>query len=191
MHSDQYPNQYNPPNKQYKTKPLKTAVLNLPIFIAYRTVKLAFAFIHQKEKTKNFILMCHSFIVIWQPKPKHTFKIKRFFTAMPYKNHFWFHKPFSQRFFKDPSLSFLFIIWRTFFHHKEPFVKQKGSSDVKGSLWNHLDKNVLREAPLFLRVHSLQLTKKKKNDLEENNMIIFMYLNRFSNFLKKKSLLWC
>ncbi len=40
-------------------------------------------------------------------------------------------------------------------HHKEPFVKQKGSSDVKGSLWNHLDKKVLlwhREAPLFLRV---------------------------------------
>ncbi len=33
---------------------------------------------------------------------------------MPKKNHFWFHK--------------------------EPFVKQKGSSDVKGSLWNHLDK---------------------------------------------------
>ncbi len=34
-------------------------------------------------------------------------------------------------------------------------MKQKGSSDVKGSLWNHLDKNVLlwyREAPLFLRV---------------------------------------
>ncbi len=34
-------------------------------------------------------------------------------------------------------------------------MKQKGSSDVKGSLWNHLDKKVLlwhREAPLFLRV---------------------------------------
>ncbi len=65
-------------------------------------------------------------------------------------------KPFSQRFFKDPSLSYLFIIWRTFFHHKEPFVKPKGSSDVKGSLWNHLDKKVLlwhREAPLFLRVY--------------------------------------
>ncbi len=30
-----------------------------------------------------------------------------------------------------PSLSYLFIIWRTFFHHKEPFVNQKGSSDVK------------------------------------------------------------
>uniref|UniRef100_A0A672LB78 Kinesin motor domain-containing protein n=1 Tax=Sinocyclocheilus grahami TaxID=75366 RepID=A0A672LB78_SINGR len=32
----------------------------------------------------------------------------------------------------------------------------KGSSDVKGSLWNHLDKKVLlwhREAPLFLRVY--------------------------------------
>ncbi len=35
-------------------------------------------------------------------------------------------------------------------------MKQKGSSDVKGSLWNHLDKKVIlwhREAPLFLRVH--------------------------------------
>ncbi len=41
---------------------------------------------------------------------------------------------------KESSLSYLFIIWRTFFRHKEPFVIQKGSSDVKGSLWNHLDK---------------------------------------------------
>ncbi len=61
-----------------------------------------------------------------------------------------------QRFFKEPSLPYLFIIWRTFFHHKEPFVKQKGSPDVKGSLWNHLDKRALlwhREAPLFLKVY--------------------------------------
>ncbi len=36
-----------------------------------------------------------------------------------------------------------FIIWRTFFHHTEPFVKQKGSSDVKGFLWNHLDKKII------------------------------------------------
>ncbi len=37
-------------------------------------------------------------------------------------------------------------------------MKQKGSSDVKGSLWNHLDKigSSLwqREAPLFLKVYS-------------------------------------
>ncbi len=60
------------------------------------------------------------------------------------KSHFWFHKePFSQRFFKESSLPYLFIIWRTFFHHKKPFVKQKGSSDVKGSLWNHWDRKVL------------------------------------------------
>ncbi len=42
------------------------------------------------------------------------------------------------------------------FHHKEPFVKQKDSSDVKGSLWKHLHKKVILwhcEAPLFLRVH--------------------------------------
>ncbi len=43
-------------------------------------------------------------------------------------------------FLKEPFLSYLFIILSTFFHHKEPFVKQKGSSDVKGSLWNHLEK---------------------------------------------------
>ncbi len=89
--------------------------------------------------------------------------LKRFFTAMPQKNHFWFHKePFSQRFFKEPSLSYLFIIWRTFFRHKEPFVKQKGSSDVKGSLWNYLDKKVLlwhREAPLFLSVYIVSVNK--------------------------------
>ncbi len=45
-----------------------------------------------------------------------------------------------------------------FWYHKEPFVKQKGSSDVKGSLWNHLDKKCLlwhHEAPLFLRVKML------------------------------------
>ncbi len=59
---------------------------------------------------------------------------------MPWKKHFWVHKElFGQRFFKESSLSYLFIIWRTFFHHKEPLVKQKDSSDVKGSSWNHLD----------------------------------------------------
>ncbi len=49
----------------------------------------------------------------------------------------------------------LFIIWRAFFRHKETFVKQKGYSDVIGSLWNHLDKKIIlchREAPLFLRM---------------------------------------
>ncbi len=65
-------------------------------------------------------------------------------------------KPFSQRFFTEPSLSYLFTIWRTFFHHKQPFVNQKDSSDLKGSLWKHLDKTVLiwhHEAPLCLRMH--------------------------------------
>ncbi len=55
-----------------------------------------------------------------------------------HRNHFCFHKePFIQ----------------SFSHHKEAFVR--GSSDVKGSLWNHLDKKKSlwhREAPLFLRV---------------------------------------
>ncbi len=60
---------------------------------------------------------------------------------MPYKSHFWFHK--------EPSISYLFIIWRTFFRHKWPFVKQKGSSDVKGSLWNYLDKKLLLSTFIF------------------------------------------
>ncbi len=76
-----------------------------------------------------------------------------FFMFWKYKaieEHFWFHKePFSQRFFKEPSLSYLFIIWRT---SQMTFCEQKGSSDVEGSLWNHLDKKFIlwhREAPLF------------------------------------------
>ncbi len=56
--------------------------------------------------------------------------------------------------FEEPTLSYLFIICRTIFLHKEPFVEQKGSSDVKWSLWNHLDKKVLlwHETPLFILV---------------------------------------
>ncbi len=69
------------------------------------------------------------------------------------------HKePFSQKFSQKPSLPYTFIIWRNVFYQKQPFVKQKGSSDVKGSLWNHLDRKVLlwhHEAPLFLRVYEL------------------------------------
>ncbi len=38
--------------------------------------------------------------------------------------------PQSQRLFKEPSLPYPFII----FQHKEPFVKRKASSDVKGSM---------------------------------------------------------
>ncbi len=50
--------------------------------------------------------------------------------------------------------------------HKEPFSQvlwNKGFSDVKGSLWNHLDKKVLlwhREAPLFLRVKVCNIWRK-------------------------------
>ncbi len=48
-------------------------------------------------------------------------------------------------------------------------MKQKGSSDVKGSLWNHLDKKVLlwhREAPLFLECWPLyERTKRKGSDV--------------------------
>ncbi len=51
-------------------------------------------------------------------------------------------------------------------------MKQKGSSDVKGSLWNHLDKKVIlwhREAPLFLRVKS-----SLSHDPSENIVIIII-----------------
>ncbi len=67
--------------------------------------------------------------------------LRKVLEVVPMKNHFWLHQESSsQRFFKESSLSYLFVIWRTFFQHKGPFEKQKGSSDGKASLWNHLDK---------------------------------------------------
>ncbi len=39
-------------------------------------------------------------------------------------------------------------------------MKQKGSSDVKGSLWNHLDKKVIiwhREAECIISVETVEL----------------------------------
>ncbi len=39
-----------------------------------------------------------------------------------------------------PEKNRLFIIWRTFFQHKEASVNQNSSSDVKGSLGHHLDR---------------------------------------------------
>ncbi len=66
------------------------------------------------------------------------------------------------------------LIWRTFFHHKEPFVIQKVFSDVKGCLWNHLDKKVIlwnREAPLFLRVNTYNIISSSQHAfLYEKNM---------------------
>ncbi len=102
------------------------------------------------------------------------------FTAMLWKNHFWFRKKKIQSifFFKESSLSYLFIIWRTFFRHKEPFVKQKGYSDVKGSFWNHLgQKKVLlwhRDAHLFLWVY---------NKIILHFKITVSYCNIFSNVI--------
>ncbi len=55
------------------------------------------------------------------------------------------------------------MIGRTIVCHKETSVNQKGSSDVKGSLWNHLEKKFTlwnREAPLFLRVQYAQSIRK-------------------------------
>ncbi len=84
--------------------------------------------------------------------------LQKVLQVMPYKNNFCSTKNHSVK------ISFLtfFIIWRTFFHHKYNFVKQKDSSDVKVSLWNHLDKKVFlwhREAPLFLRVYRKYLVE--------------------------------
>ncbi len=108
---------------------------------------------------------------------------------MPQKNTdgFWFHKePFCQRFFKELCLSYLFIIWRTFFRHKEPFVKQKGSSDVL-----HLNKKALlwhRDVPLFLRVFfkisSFEVNRKKKLVQVWNNMREAKWWHIFSLFAR-------
>ncbi len=64
--------------------------------------------------------------------------LKRFFRAMPQKNHFGSTKNHLVK----GSLKnyFCLTFYCTFFRHKEPLVKQKGSLDVKGSLWNLLDK---------------------------------------------------
>jgi len=81
--------------------------------------------------------------------------LQKVLQAMPWKNHFWFHKePFSQSFFKEPSLAF-YNLKNLLSPQRKTFVNEKGSSDVKGSLWNHLHKQVIlwhREEPLFLRV---------------------------------------
>lgn len=73
---------------------------------------------------------------VWRFTLKNKRCFKRFFIAMPWKNHFWLHKePIIQR----SSRPFLFIIWRTIFSHFS--LKPIGSSKVKGSLWNHVDNN--------------------------------------------------
>ncbi len=56
-----------------------------------------------------------------------------------------------------------FIVWRTFFHHKEPFVKLKGSSDVKGSLWKHLDQKVFYAVLLKVRTPVRIRTRREFN----------------------------
>ncbi len=57
-------------------------------------------------------------------------------------------------------------------------MKQKGSSDVKGSLWNHLDKKVIlwhREAPLFLRVYRFKIVTRnnKKQEIKNSYDTVF------------------
>ncbi len=50
-------------------------------------------------------------------------------------------------------------------------MKRKGSSDVKGSLWNHLDKRFFcREAPLFLRVYVFSLHERKTLNITFENI---------------------
>ncbi len=77
---------------------------------------------------------------------------KRFFRAMPQKNHFWFYNDsFSQR-FKEPSL------FLTFYNLKNLLSSQRSGTKVLQMLkffMEHLDKNFLlwlHEASLFLRV---------------------------------------
>ncbi len=50
--------------------------------------------------------------------------LRKVLEVVPMKNRFWLHQESSsQRFFKESSLSYLFVIWRTFFQHKGPFEK--------------------------------------------------------------------
>ncbi len=71
----------------------------------------------------------------------------------------------------------------------ETFVKQKGSSDVKGSLWSHLDKKVLlwhREAPLF---KSLALTNIKSCDILPEAYIICPWHLAMNKSISSKQIL--
>ncbi len=69
-------------------------------------------------------------------------------------HHYWFLELIQlQTVNKERNISFLpFYNLKDLIRHKEAFVKQKSSSDVKASLWNHLEKKVLlwhREASFF------------------------------------------
>ncbi len=76
--------------------------------------------------------------------------LKRFFRAMPQKNHEWFN----QRFFKEPSLFLNFYNLKNLLSPQRSFCETEVLQMLK-FLMEHLDKNVLlwhHEASLFLRV---------------------------------------
>lgn len=66
-----------------------------------------------------------------------------------------------RRLFNDPSLSYLFIISRTFYRNKKPIVKQKDSSDVIVYLWNHLGKKLYFRF-LYKSIFTKQILYKKR-----------------------------
>ncbi len=66
---------------------------------------------------------------------------KGFFTAMPLKNLFLPppQKNLSVSRTENIIFYYILIIYRTFFHRTEPFMRWKDSLDVKCSLWNQKD----------------------------------------------------
>ncbi len=79
---------------------------------------------------------------------------------------------------------------KTFFSHKEAFVKQKGSSDVKGSLWNQLDKKVIlwhwSQTP-FLEGHISAQFSSNPNQTHLIELIKLLMFTR--NF--QAGVIWC
>ncbi len=66
----------------------------------------------------------------------------------------------------------------------------KGSSDVKGSLWNHLDKKVLlwhHEAPLFLRAYA---EKKLFCLIILGETVIYLFFWNFLESFGKTVIIW-
>ncbi len=62
-------------------------------------------------------------------------------------------------------------------------MKQRGSSDVKGSLWNHLDRKALlchREAPLYLRVHRLLCFGDAEDHYVQNKSVLLNRVHKYN-----------
>ncbi len=67
--------------------------------------------------------------------------LKRFFTTTIEEPFLSYNEPFSQRFFKKTSVSYFYNL-KNLLSPQRTYCETKCSSDVKVSLWNHLDKKV-------------------------------------------------